>query len=114
MYAIRSYYVAGYAAEKYIAEEETYKSQILGKDGVVFVYDASEAGCRDCLAEVEKLEKELQEQHCITRVDIYKSRGISDRMQIDEVPRLAIVKGGKIVKVLDQDFDPEEVKATLV
>ena len=105
--------IAGYAAEKFIAEEETYKSQILGKDGVVFVYDASEEGCRDCLAEVEKLEKELQEHHCITRVDIYKSRGISDRMNIEDVPKLAIVKGGEIVKVLDENFDPEEVKATL-
>ena len=105
--------IAGYAAEKYIAEEETYKSQILGKDGVVFVYDASEEGCRDCLAEVEKLEKELQEHHCITRVDVYKSKGISERMNIDEVPRLAIVKNGEIVKVLDHDFDPEDVKKTL-
>ena len=33
-----------------------------------------------CLAEIEKLEKEMQEQHCVTRVDIYKSRGISDRI----------------------------------
>ncbi|MBI9109389.1 MAG: FAD-dependent oxidoreductase [Spirochaetales bacterium] len=105
--------IAGYAAEKFIAEEETYKSQILGKDGVVFVYDASEAGCRDCLAEVEKLEKEMQKNHCVTRVDIYKSRGLSDRMEIDEVPRLAIVKGGKIVKILGENFDPEEVKSIL-
>ena len=105
--------IAGYAAERYIAEDETYKSQILGKDGVVFVYDASEEGCRDCMAEVEKLEKELEENHCVTRVDIYKSRGISDRMNIDEVPRLAIVKNGEIVKVLDEDFDPNEVKSTL-
>jgi thioredoxin reductase (NADPH) len=105
--------IAGYAAEKFIAEEETYKSQILGKDGVVFVYDASEAGCRDCLAEVEKLEKVMEERHCVTRVDIYKSKGISERMEIDSVPRLAIIKDGKIVKVLGEDFDPEEVKAAL-
>lgn len=105
--------IAGYAAEKYIAEDEMYKSQILGKDGVVFVYDASEEGCRDCLAEVEKLEKQLKENHCVTRVDIYKSRGISDRMNIEDVPRLAVVKNGKIVKILDHDFDPKDVQATL-
>ena len=105
--------IAGYAAEKYIAEEELYRNQILGKDGVVFVYDASEEGCRDCLAEVEKLERDMMEHHCVTRVDVYKSRGISERMDIDQVPRLAIVKNGEIVKVLDEDFDPEEVKMTL-
>lgn len=105
--------IAGYAAEKFIAEEETYHSQILARDGVVFVYDASEEGCRDCLSLVEDLEKQIEEQHCVTRVDVYKSRGISNRMNIEEVPRLAIIKGGKIVKVLDEDFDPEEVKATL-
>lgn len=105
--------IAGYAAEKFIAEEETYHSQILARDGVVFVYDASEQGCRDCLSLVEDLEKQIEEHHCVTRVDTYKSKGISNRMKIDEVPKLAIIKGGKIVKVLDEDFDPEEVKATL-
>lgn len=105
--------IAGYAAEKYIAEEEMYHSQILARDGVVFVYDASEEGCRDCLSLVEDLEKQISEHHCVTRVDIYKSKGISNRMNIEEVPRLAIVKDGKIVKILDEDFDPEDVKATL-
>ena len=105
--------IAGYAAEKYIAEEEMYHSQILARDGVVFVYDASEEGCRECLSLVEDLEKQIKEHHCVTRVDIYKSRGISDRMNIEEVPKLAIIKGGQIVKVLDEDFDAEEVKATL-
>jgi thioredoxin reductase (NADPH) len=105
--------IAGYAAEKFIAEEEMYHSQILARDGVVFVYDASEEGCRDCLSLVEDLEKQIEERHCVTRVDVYKSKGISKRMNIDEVPRLAIIKGGKIVKVLDEDFDPEEVKSTL-
>jgi thioredoxin reductase (NADPH) len=105
--------VAGFAAEKYIAEEEMYQNQILGKDGVVFVYDASEAGCRDCLHKIDELERQLAENHCVTRVDVYKSRGISDRMNIDDFPKLAVVKGGKIVKILDESFDSDEVKATL-
>ena len=105
--------IAGYAAEKFIAEEETYHSQILARDGVVFVYDASDQGCRECLSLVEDLEKQIAEHHCVTRVDVYKSKGISNRMNIEEVPKLAIVKGGEIVKILDEDFDPEEVKATL-
>ena len=105
--------IAGYAAEKYIAEEEMYHSQILARDGVVFVYDASEEGCRECLSLVEDLEKQIAEHHCVTRVDVYKSRGISNRMNIEEVPKLAIIKNGEIVKILDEDFDPEEVKATL-
>ena len=53
--------IAGYAAEKYIAEEEMYHSQILARDGVVFVYDASEEGCRECLSLVEDLEKQISE-----------------------------------------------------
>ena len=35
-------------------------------------------------------------------------------MNIEEVPKLAVIKGGQIVKVFDEDFDPEEVKSTLV
>ncbi len=105
--------IAGYAAEKYIAEEEMYHSQILARDGVVFVYDASEEGCRECLSLVEDLERQIAEHHGVTKVDIYKSKGISNRMNIEEVPKLAIIKGGQIVKVFDEDFDPEEVKSTL-
>ncbi len=105
--------IAGYAAEKYIAEEEIYHSQILGRDGLVFVYDASEEGCRECLQEVEVLEKLLEKNKSLTKIDIYKSKGLSNRMNITEVPKLAIVKGGKIIKVLDQGFDRDDVLSQL-
>ncbi len=105
--------IAGYAAEKFIAEEEIYHSQILGRDGVVFVYDASDQGCRECLSLVEELETDFDDKLNVTRVDVYKSKGISQRMNIDCVPKLAVVKNGKIVKILDEDFDPAEVKETL-
>ncbi len=105
--------IAGYAAEKYIAEEEIYHSQILGRDGLVFVYDASEEGCRECLQEVEVLEKLLEKNNSLTKIDIYKSKGLSNRMNITEVPKLAIVKGGKIIKVLDQGFDRDDVLSQL-
>ena len=34
-------------------------------------------------------------------------------MNITEVPKLAIVKGGKIIKVLDQGFDRDDVLSHL-
>ncbi len=105
--------IAGYAAERFIAEEETYKSQILENDGLVFVYDASDGACRDCLARVVELEDRLGGQYAFTRVDVYKSKGIAKRMNIQNYPSLAVIKDGKILRVFDKSFDGKDVETLL-
>ena len=47
--------IAGYAAEKYIAESETFEHQIMGEDRrIVYVYNAASAEDRALLAEMEQ------------------------------------------------------------
>jgi len=105
--------IAGYAAEKFIAELEVYHNQTLGKDGVVFVYDASEQACREYLCDIDLIEKQANGRFSVARVDVYKSKGISNRMNIHRVPSLAVVKGGKIIKVFEESFTCEAVLKAL-
>ena len=101
--------IAGYGAERYIAEYEIYHNQILGKDGVVFVYDASEQECREHLCDIDEIEKQADGKFQVTRVDVYKSRAIAHKMHIHRVPSLAVIKDKKIVKVFEDTFTCSKV-----
>ncbi|QEN06905.1 FAD-binding protein [Oceanispirochaeta crateris] len=101
--------IAGVAAERFIAESEMVRTQILGRDGVVFVYDASDCDCHDLLADMEIIEEMAGGRFSMTRVDVYKSKGISSKLGIYEFPRLAIVKDGQVTAILKDGFTYESV-----
>lgn len=99
--------VAGYAAERYIAESAQYNSQILAKDHFVYVYDASCPNCRNLLQQIEAIENVTEGRISFCKVDVYKSKGLSDRMGITDFPSVAVVKSGEIVSVVTDDFSQE-------
>lgn len=102
--------IAGFVAEKYIAEEETFHSQIIKSDGrmnMAFIYNATDQCCLDNLAILEKFEKEFPQRCKLTRVDIYKSNGIARRLGIDQVPSVALIKDGVVEKVLQGNLSRE-------
>ncbi len=105
--------VAGYAAERYIAEIEQYNSQILAKDHFVYVYDASCPNCQNKLQEIEAMENRTEGRISFCKVDVYKSKGLSDRMGINTFPSVAIVRAGKIVNVLTEDFSQAVLESYL-
>ena len=89
--------IAGYAAEKYIAESETFNSQIMGATPrIVYVYNAASAGDREMLTEMEKYEQ----CHCdlkLIKADVYKSNGIAQRLNVAETPCVAYICDNKLV-----------------
>ncbi len=101
---------AAFSAEKYIAEEETFNSQILNsgeKTNLVFVYDATDQCCLDNLAVLEKFEKEHPDYCKLVRVDVYKSNGLAKRLNVDTLPSVVMVKDGDILSVIKGDISPE-------
>lgn len=103
---------AAFAAEKYIAEEETFNHQILDsadKTNLVYVYDATDQCCLDNLAFLEKFEKEFPELYKLVRVDVYKSNGLARRLKVDTVPSVVLVKDGQIQAVLEGDISREKL-----
>lgn len=94
--------IAGYSAEKYIAESEVFENQILGGDKpkVIYVYNAVDPRCRELLAVMEELGQLGGEKLDVVCIDTYKSAGLARRLGVDETPRALIMRGGKTVREL--------------
>ncbi|MDH6368536.1 thioredoxin reductase (NADPH) [Paenibacillus sp. PastF-3] len=93
--------IAGYGAEKYISECETYEHQILnqGKPSVVYLWNATDPSCRELLPRIEAFEQSHTETR-VTKVDVYKSPGLAAKLGIDSVPSIVYLDDGKIQRVL--------------
>lgn len=104
--------IAGYGAEKYIAEIEIYENQILngGKTSVVYLWNATDPVCRELLPIIESFEKKYGESIRVTKVDIYKSLGIADRLGVGKFPALIFINEKKVVGVLTEDIKTETIE----
>ncbi|MEA4928695.1 MAG: FAD-dependent oxidoreductase [Candidatus Limiplasma sp.] len=84
--------IAGYAAEKYIAESEVFENQVLGDTPrMVYVYNAANASDRDVLGQLEQYER----CHCdipLIKADVYKSNGIAQRLNVAETPCVVFIR----------------------
>lgn len=107
--------IAGYAAEKYLAESEIYESQILndGKPSIVYLYNAIDNSSRELLPIIEEFEHKFKDQVRVTRVDVYKSDGLAKRLGISECPCVVYLNDKKIVKVLNSDITLESLNKIL-
>lgn len=86
--------IAGYSAEKYIAESEIVEHQILcgGKPKVVYIWNAVQPESRELLPLFEQLEQEHGHRLDVVRVDVYKSQGIARRLEVEAAPCSVIVR----------------------
>jgi thioredoxin reductase (NADPH) len=98
--------IAGYAAEKYIAESEIYESQILneGKESIVYLYNAADCVSREMLPMIEEFERAYSGKVCITKVDTYKSDGIARKLGISKCPCVVYLNQNEIVKTMDDEI----------
>ena len=102
--------VAGYAAERYLAESEMFHSQIMGETPrLVYVYNAASAGDRETLSMMEQYEQ----CHCglsFIKADVYKSNGIAQRLNVSETPCVTYIRDNQIVGCVHcQDICPEVI-----
>lgn len=91
--------IAGTAAEKYIAEKEIFDERIMQKEkiGLIYLYNAVDKDSREFLTSIESIEQTYHADLIVNRVDIYKSTGIADKLNIKEFPAAVITKHGNIV-----------------
>lgn len=107
--------IAGYGAEKYIAESEVFHDQIMGGDlpCIVYVWNAVSPECRTLLPVIEAFEEKHKGRIKVTKVDVYKSKGLADRLGVGDTPAIVSVCDGVIVKTLMSDITPERLEALL-
>jgi len=102
--------VAGFGAEKFIAETEQFNSYIMRDDvdNLVYVYNAIDEFSRDFLPKIQSIGNEREGYVC-TPVDIYKSKGIAEKLGVTEFPCVVVVKDGKIIEKIDQELCEESI-----
>jgi thioredoxin reductase (NADPH) len=107
--------IAGFSAEKYIAETETFENQILNCDvpNIVYLYNAIDAAGRELLPMIEELENENKGKLKAIRVDIYKSAGIANRLGVKDFPCVVIIKDGKIHKTINDNITKDSILCCL-
>lgn len=107
--------IAGYGAEKYIAESEVYENQILndGKPSLVYLWNAVDPNSRELLPTIEAFEAKWGQKVQVTKVDVYKSKGIAHRLGIDTFPTVALINENKIIEKISNSITPEKLKSLI-
>lgn len=96
--------IAGFAAEKYIAESEVFEQTIMKKDknGAIYVYNAIEADQRELLPLIEEMTEKHRADFNFCKIDVYKSDGLAKRLGRTEYPYVAIVKDGQVAEYVTE------------
>ena len=107
--------IAGYAAEKYIAESESFHEVIMQKEkpGLAYIYNAINAESRAFLATIEKLEETYGDKLVVNRIDVYKSTGLADRLGITKFPAIVTTVDGEISNTFIEEMNEDEITAEL-
>ncbi len=93
--------IAGVAAEKFIAETEIFKNQILQKEkvGFIYIYSAVNAPSRELMPMLQEIEKEFDGKVKLNLLDIYKGKSLCERLSCDAEPMtIFYTKGGEVVE----------------
>ena len=103
--------IAGYAAEKYIAESETFHTQIMdaSKPGLVYIWNAVNQESRDLLPTIEAFEQSHPDIK-VSKVDVYKSNGLAVRLGVSDVPCAVAIKDGKVAGTLSSNITAEALE----
>ncbi len=93
--------IAGVAAEKFIAETEIFKNQILQKEkiGFIYVYSAIDAPSRELMPMLQEIEKEFNGKVKLSLLDIYKGKSLCERLSCDVEPMtIFYTKNGEVIE----------------
>lgn len=104
--------IAGYAAEKYIAESETFHTQIMdgSMPGLVYIWNAVVPESRELLPVIDSFEQKHAGSIKVSKIDVYKSNGIAVRLGVSDVPCAVAIKDGKISGILTENISEEALE----
>lgn len=100
--AVKDGAIAGFAAEKYIAESEQFEEVLMQseKPGLIFVYDAIDPDSRKFLSVIDAYEKAKGGSIAVSRVDVYKSTGLAYRQGVSNYPAVVFTNEGQVSSIL--------------
>jgi thioredoxin reductase (NADPH) len=107
--------IAAFAAEKYLAEEEGFKSQVLNHTEPVMVafwapqVEASIAA----VSQLEKIVDKLGDSVKLVKMDTYRNERVAKRYGIEEIPSVLFFNKGKVAAKISGGFSEEAVISQL-
>lgn len=102
--------IAGTAAEKFIAETEVFDTKIMQKEkvGLIYLYNAIDKEGAKFLSKIEKIEQTFGDNLVVNRVDVYKSTGIADKLNVKKFPASVVTVNGDIAVTM-YELDEENI-----
>ncbi|NLC39020.1 MAG: FAD-dependent oxidoreductase, partial [Clostridia bacterium] len=102
--------IAAVAAEKYLAEEEAFKTQVLDAQLPVVTVFWTPQNERSIKA-VSLLEQGMTNfaGAKLVKIDMYRNQLVASRHQVEQVPTVLIFENGQVTKRFDGDFLVEDV-----
>jgi thioredoxin reductase (NADPH) len=99
--------IAGFEAERYVAEVEVFEKQLMQKErpGLIYVYSPVDAASRDFLPTVRAIESRFGDAIRVSLVDTYKGECLAARLGAVDTPSVVYTDAGKVVgksRVLDR------------
>lgn len=93
--------IAGFMAERYIAETEMFEKEFKGVKGpqLVLCYDPTDALSREKMTVVEEYSKNHPEVK-FNKIDVYKGKSMAQRLGIKGEPSLVVMFDGEIKEII--------------
>ena len=103
--------IAAFAAEKYLAEEETFREQVLKADKPVMVafWAPQVEESIAAIGELERIADKLGDSVKLVKMDTYRNQRVASRYGIKEIPSLLLFNKGEVAVKIAGSMSEEKI-----
>lgn len=104
--------VAAVAAEKYLAEEEGFRDQVLHAEKMVMVafWAPQNEASIAAVGLLEQIAAELGDLVKLVKIDTYRNQRVAKRYDVTSIPAVVLFCNGTVAGKMSGDFTAEEIK----
>jgi len=103
--------IAAFAADKYLAEEENFKMQVLNAQGTVLVAFWSPQK-EESIEAVSLLEQNVNQlaNTKLVKIDLYRNHLVANRYNVESIPALLVFENGEVINRLKGSISQEVLR----
>lgn len=108
--------IAGFAAERYIAESEYVEQELRQKDlpAIVYFWDPTSMECRELLTVIDELKQKYNGKLKVNTIDIYKGATLAARLGHDGGPAVILMKNGEVIDKISDGLCRERIEKAMI
>jgi thioredoxin reductase (NADPH) len=103
--------IAAFAADKYLAEEENFKMQVLNAQGTVLVAFWSPQK-EESIEAVSLLEQNVNQlaNTKLVKIDLYRNHLVANRYNVESIPAVLVFENGEVINRLKGSISQEVLR----